>query len=340
MSLKELKTKSSGALADASSKPASTLQHNDGAPRRPVTAPGAAALMQPTIDALNERAKKAEMRAAELEERVKDLESTELPVAELEPNPWQPRRKFNQVAMEELANSISQIGLRQAIAVRRIVPPLDTGVQYQIIYGERRWRAHKLLGKASIEAKIVEASDEEMAIWALAENVDREDLEDYEVACAIRNAESQFQSRTRMADALGIVRSDFYRFLDFFKLPDFVLSDLECNPDLMSRRSASEVHSALQAGGDEAIERLRSLWVKVVERELPHSKLAASLAASQGKSSLPAGERDIRKLFIGKEQAGSITRDKNALTVKIRTAALSPSKEQQLREFVENLFKG
>ncbi len=338
MSLKDLKRKSESALE--------VLPANSGvgAPRRPITAPGATAMMQPTIDALNDRAKAAERRAAELDERVKDLEALAIPVASIGPNPWQPRCVFDETEIQKLADSILEVGLIQPIVVRR-VQTLDTdagGVQtldtYQLIAGERRWRAHKLLGKTEIKAAVIEAGNDDLAIMALVENMGKADLTDYEIAKAIRRAEIEFPNRKHMVQALGIERSDLYRYFAFDDLPADIKSDLDVNPHLLGRSAASAIQSMIRKYGDDAKSTVSKLWTRLKSGDLDQGKIAATVEATILRSDTQKTDRDIRKLFVGKEQAGSITRDASHLAIKIKVAALTPAMESELRAFVEKMF--
>jgi ParB family chromosome partitioning protein len=338
MSLKDLKRKSESALEVLPANPGS------GSPRRPITAPGATAMMQPTIDALNDRAKVAEKRAAELDERVKDLESLAIPVAAIGPNPWQPRCIFDETEIQKLADSILEIGLIQPIVVRR-VQSLDTetgSVQtldiYQLIAGERRWRAHKLLGKTEIKATIIEAGNDDLAIMALVENLGRQDLTDYEIAKALRRAEIEFPNRKHMVQALGMERSDLYRYFAFNDLPADIKGDLDVNPRLLGRSAASAIQSMIRKYGDDARNVVSKLWTRVKSGDLDQGKIAAAIEATILRGDTPKTDRDIRKLFVGKEQAGSLTRDASHLTIKIKVAALTSEKEAELRVFVERML--
>lgn len=349
MSLKSLREKSASALDGAQPK---ALVDSASTPKRPVTAPGATAMMQPTIDALNERTKAAELRAAELEAKVKDLESQALPVTVIEPNPWQPRRIFDQGEIERLALSIEEVGLIQPIVVRRkSVSNVDTPPPggaagnsvsnvdiYQLVAGERRLRAHHILGREAIKAVVVEVSDEDMALQALAENIDRLDLTDFEISKAIRSAQAQFKTVKRLAEAVGIGRTDLYRYLDFANLPAFVLEDLEQTPGVLGRAAASEIVRAIKQHGQPAVDALLKLWPRIKSGDLDQGKAVPTIAAVLERGSEAKTERDIRKLFVGKDQAGSITRDARKLQVTIKTAALTPEKEAELRAFVEKLF--
>jgi ParB family chromosome partitioning protein len=86
----------------------------------------------------------------------------------IDPNPYQPRRIFPQEELDQLASSIAEIGLLEPILLRK------NDDRYQIAAGERRWRAHKQLNKSSIEAIVTNISDSDMAIFAIAENVNRQ----------------------------------------------------------------------------------------------------------------------------------------------------------------------
>lgn len=289
----------------------------------------------------------------EYERRIAELEargSSMLAIASIRPNPWQPRRVFREEDIRALADSIAEVGLIQPIVVRRTVPPGDSSrlecktvppgdTVYELVAGERRLRAHNVLGLQEVKAVIIDAGDEDMAIMALAENLDREDLSDYEISIAIRRAEKEFPSRARMAKALGLVRSELYRYFSFSQLPAFVLQDLEVSPALLSRRSAEALVAALATHGDLALQALQTLWPQVRSGELDHPRLAGAVVNSSEKGKTVRTDRDIKKLFIGKEQAGSITRDADALTVKIKAAALSKDQESRLREFVQRLLQ-
>lgn len=104
-------------------------------------------------------------------------ELTTLPIAKVEPRKEQPREYFDEEALAELADSIEQFGLIQPIVVRK----LDTGY-YQIIAGERRWRASRMAGLSEVPVRIIEADDRRTAELALVENLQREDLNPIEEA--------------------------------------------------------------------------------------------------------------------------------------------------------------
>ncbi|WP_258570031.1 ParB/RepB/Spo0J family partition protein [Burkholderia sp. MBR-1] len=273
----------------------------------------------------------AQLRVQELEAEGK---SSEIPVAEISPNPWQPRRVFNEAKLSELGESIREVGLIQPIVVRRA----ESG--YQIVAGERRWRVHKMIGKETIKAVVIECSDQDMIVLALVENVDREDLADYEIALSIRRAEAEFPNRTRLAEALGFSRSGLYKFLAFDKLPEFIRRDLDLQPRALASNAAEQIVAALKKHGEKGEKAARELWPSVLSGSLDQGKFASAVIAmaTRNETSSSARERRIEKFFSGKAQAGSITKDVNSLTVKIKSGVLSEAQETRIRMLINELF--
>lgn len=262
-----------------------------------------------------------------------------LPVDQIDPNPYQPRRTFPQAELESLASSISETGLLQPISVRSV------GERYQIIAGERRWRAHKLLGRTSIEALVVPVEDGDMAILALAENIDREDLSDYEIGKALRQVENTFPTKKKLAESLGMNREDMYRYFAFEALPESILSRLDKNPRLLSRSAASELKRLLQqtehpelVGG-----LLEEAWSKLEAGELEQTKLAAHIAKELRSRVAPPnpnqGQSETRNITCKGKVVGSISADDKALVVKLKTKALSEDKREKLIQFIEELVE-
>lgn len=272
------------------------------------------------------------------QQRIQELESASdklmLPVSAIQPNPWQPRKIFSDEGLASLAESIREVGLVEPVVVRRA----DNG--YQLIAGERRLRAHVLLHEEEIRASVIDCSDQDMAVLALVENVGREDLTDYEIGQSLRRAEREFPTRTRMAEALGMSRKGLYRFLAFEKLPDFVRRDLDLNPRLLGGSAADEIVSAIKKHGAQGLKAARELWPAVVAGTLDQGKLAAAIGAQsdRGESEQNVSERSIEKIFSGKSHAGSITKDTNSFTVKLKTGVLSDAQETQIRELISQLF--
>ena len=140
---------------------------------------------------------------------------SEVPVSKIKANPHQPRREFAAEALNELAESIRQIGIIQPITLRK----MDDGT-YQIIAGERRWRASQMAGLSSIPAYIRTADDENMMQMALVENIQREDLNAIEIALAYQNLIEQYDlTQEKLSEKVGKNRATIANFLRLLKLP-------------------------------------------------------------------------------------------------------------------------
>lgn len=142
-----------------------------------------------------------------------------LPLREIEPDPEQPRKKFDEEALSGLAASIQENGLLQPIAVR----PKRIGTGYLIIAGERRWRAARLAGLTEVPVLIKDVTDEQAAALALIENLQREDLDPIEVAEGCRQLIEKYGlTQETAAKRLGKSRSAVTNSLRLLGLPEDV----------------------------------------------------------------------------------------------------------------------
>jgi len=143
------------------------------------------------------------------------VSTSEIEISKIEPNPYQPRTEFNQEALEELSASIKLLGLIQPITVR----PLPDG-RYQIISGERRFRASQMAGLATIPAYIRKTDDQGMLEMAIVENIQREDLDSIEVALSFqRLIEECNLTQEAMAERVGKKRATVTNYLRLLRLP-------------------------------------------------------------------------------------------------------------------------
>lgn len=148
---------------------------------------------------------------------------TRLRIAQIEPRADQPRRNFDTEALSQLADSIAQNGVLQPVLVR---PSTQTGF-YQLIAGERRWRASKMAGVSDIPAIIVEADELKAAQFALIENIQREDLDAWEEATAYERMIREFGlSQEELALSLGKSRSAVANALRLLDLPEEIVAML------------------------------------------------------------------------------------------------------------------
>ncbi|MFV0291326.1 MAG: ParB/RepB/Spo0J family partition protein [Mangrovibacterium sp.] len=132
----------------------------------------------------------------------------------IEANPFQPRTNFDEEALQDLAASIKHLGIIQPISLRRVSPD-----RYQIIAGERRFRASKLAGLKTVPAYIRDAKDEGMREMALVENIQREDLDAIEVALSYQQLIDEYNlSQETLSERVGKKRSTITNYLRLLKL--------------------------------------------------------------------------------------------------------------------------
>ena len=140
---------------------------------------------------------------------------SEIELAKITVNPNQPRREFDQTALQELADSIAEIGIIQPITLRKL-----SDDEYQIIAGERRYRASQKAGLKTIPAYIRTADDENMMEMALIENIQREDLNAVEIALAYQHLLDQYElTQERLSERIGKNRTTIANYLRLLKLP-------------------------------------------------------------------------------------------------------------------------
>lgn len=149
----------------------------------------------------------------------------QVPIEQIERNPDQPRTEFDVTALKELSDSIKTYGLIQPITVRHLPPN-----RFQIISGERRWRACKEAGLKEVPAYIRIANDQEMLEMALVENIQREDLNPIEVSITYRRLMEEFGlTQELLGDRVGKGRTTVTNYLRLLKLPAEIQSGLKNN---------------------------------------------------------------------------------------------------------------
>ena len=202
-----------------------------------------------------------------------------IPVDMIEPNPFQPRMSFDMVALEELASSIKTLGLIQPITVRRI-----TDKRYQIISGERRYKACRLAGMTTIPAYIRDANDQGMLEMAIVENVQREDLDPIELALSYRRLIDECQlTQDSLAARVGKKRATVANTIRLLKLPAKVQHDIK-----VGLLSAGHAKAILGVNEPEVQEQLCDLVIRdglsVRELETIVRKLQVDPNAARSKS--------------------------------------------------------
>lgn len=181
----------------------------------------------------------------------------QIPVNQIDPNPFQPRRQFSEVLLQELAESIKTHGILEPLVVRPA--RRENGMRYELVIGERRWRAAQLVGMEAVPALVRPVGDREMVQMALVENLQREDLNPLEQAEAYRRLVEEFQlSQEAVAAMVGRKRPTVANTLRLLELEPPIKEQILAG-DL------SEGHAKALLGMPPGAERVR-LAQMVVER--------------------------------------------------------------------------
>ena len=243
--------------------------------------------------------------------------ATMLSINEVEPNRNQPRKNFNEKALEELAKSIEQNGIIQPILVR----PMSDG-SYQLIAGERRWRAARMAGLHEVPVTIREMTDEEASVFALIENLQREDLNPVEEAEGLKSLiETYGFTQEEAADKVGKSRTAVTNTLRLLKLPSPVLQ-------MLGDGKISAGHARALLGLDEEKEMLR-IAEATVAQELSVRQVEKMVKyANQGEKAKPK-KRDKKRDNYYDEVEMALT---NVLGRKVKIY-LSPNGNKGTLEF-------
>lgn len=194
---------------------------------------------------------------------------SEIPLDKIYPNPDQPRRTFDEEALEELAQSIKEHGVISPITLRK-----DANNQYMIIAGERRFRASKIAGLDSIPAYIRTAKDEQVMEWALIENIQREDLDAIEIALAYQRLMDEYSlTQERMSERVGKKRATVANYLRLLKLPAEI--------QLGIKEKKIDMGHARAILGSSSPEQQLSIYKRILQNGLSVRKVEELVSASK-----------------------------------------------------------
>ncbi|WP_313339299.1 nucleoid occlusion protein [Sedimentibacter sp.] len=238
------------------------------------------------------------------------------------PNKNQPRKVFDDKSLEELSQSIKSYGIIQPITVRKIYDDI-----YELVAGERRLKAVKLLRMETIPAVVIEVKEEESAAMALIENLQREDLDFIEEAMAFERLTEDFGlNQTQLAEKLGKSQSTIANKMRILKLPESVKKELR-------EAKLTERHArALLKIEDEEI--LLSILEKIIKRDLNVSeteKLVNSIAEDLNIKKMK-DKRYVRNFINYKIYINTI---KNAYNEIVKTGIEAKFEQQESDEFIE-----
>lgn len=207
-------------------------------------------------------------------------------ISQIEPRKDQPRKNFELEALQQLADSIATHGLIQPVVVRESI-----GGYYEIIAGERRWRAAKMAGLTEIPVSVISADDKKASELALIENIQREDLNPIEEALAYKRLSEEYGlTQEKVAEAVGKSRSGVANSLRLLELPE------ECYR-LVADRVLSEGHAKVLMGIKEEEELVRAAAIvaekdlSVRDTEVLVKRINGALAAKEEEDVLEKEER-------------------------------------------------
>ncbi|OTG62406.1 ParB/RepB/Spo0J family partition protein [Acinetobacter silvestris] len=259
-------------------------------------------------------------------------------IIDIQPSPNQPRKIFDQQDIEDLATSIEEIGLLQPIAVRRVQD------KYELIAGERRLKAHQFLNKNTIEVIVIDASDEDVALLTLAENLKREDLTDYEIYVGLKSLNDKLKkNKQKLAKSLGMNREDMYKYLSFEKLPIEIIQDLEQKPNLLARTAATAIKKFLSDNEDNnqnAKKALLDAWKKLLTKDVEQTKLAmlADKILKQKDTKETVLTSIVHKIEYDGKVAGNIKFDQNTLKISLKMSEFADEDLQELEKLLKNML--
>ncbi|GMQ26805.1 ParB/RepB/Spo0J family partition protein [Algoriphagus sp. oki45] len=218
----------------------------------------------------------------------------EIPLTEIQVNPFQPRTHFDKEALEELAESIRVQGIIQPITVRKLAPN-----EYQLISGERRFQASKIAGLTQIPAYVRTANDQQMLEMALIENIQRENLNALEIAHSYQRLLAECNlKQEELGDRVGKNRTTVNNYLRLLKLPPTIQAAI--------RDQQLSMGHARALINVESVDRQLAIFKKAVEEELSVRKVEALVKALNSGES-PKSEKSssldpVRKYEMNKIQ--------------------------------------
>ena len=232
-----------------------------------------------------------------------------LPISSIEPNPDQPRTNFDEEALDDLAESIKQLGVIQPITVRKI-----SDDKYQIISGERRFRAAQKAGLSKIPSYIKTAEDETVMQMALVENVQREDLNAIEIALSYKAlTETQNLTQEKISSLVGKKRATVSNYLRLLKLP----AEIQIG---ISKKQIDMAHARALLSLDDPQKQLE-IYEKTISGNLSSHAVEAMV-----KDALEGGKKKREKKTLAPEYAEMRDRIQSKLNNKVELSCNNKGK--------------
>ncbi len=256
---------------------------------------------------------------------------SDVPLDQIVPNPWQPRASFDPEALEELTDSIRTLGIIQPLTLRKTGP-----ASYQIISGERRYRAALAAGLRSVPAYIRQADDAAMLEMAIVENIQREDLDAIETALSFQRLIDECNlTQEAMALRVGKKRATIANYLRLLKLPEEIQKALKIG-------KISAGHAKALLGTDDLAQQLK-LCENTIRNDWSVRQLEQKVQALSHPSAKTEAEtvEELPQVFYTlAEQVGRHFNDNVAVRRNAKgggTITIRFDNEQQVRDFLDDL---
>ena len=255
----------------------------------------------------------------------------EISISLIDPSPFQPRLRFDHEELARLADSIKEGTLSDPISVRE-----KSDARYELISGERRWRAHQFLGLKTIPVVLRSLDDRQSALMAIASNTVREDLSDFELGrCFKKTIDSgHVKSVAELSKIIGLSRQQIDRCLDFMKLPDEAINKLEHTPNCFGANCAEFFAGYVKNGYGDAVITAVNL---IVEEGFTEQKAMAWLK-NFATPEIPKKKKSPANvpLFYGKKHVGNAYLDHRKVVIDCHDGV----KPTELLEMVRGFFNG
>jgi ParB family chromosome partitioning protein len=265
------------------------------------------------------------------EPELQNLPHREISIALIDPSPFQPRLRFGHEELVRLADSIKEGTLSDPVSVRE-----KADGRYELISGERRWRAHQFLDVKTIPAVLRSLDDRQSALIAIASNTVREDLTDFELGRCFKKTLDcgHVQSVAELSKVIGLSRQQIDRCLDFMKLPDEAINKLEHAPNCFGANCAEFFAGYVKKGHGDAVVAAVNL---IVEEGYTEQKAMAWLRGFAAPEIPKKKKRPANvPLFYQKKQVGNAYLDRRKVVIDCHDGV----KPAELLDLVRGFFNG
>lgn len=263
-----------------------------------------------------------------------------LHVTQVRPNPFQHRTSFDAAGIADLTHSMKVNGQNQPIGVRK------RGDGYEIIFGERRWRAASGLEDKMVDAVVREISDTEMIFICLSENRDRKKAFDYETYRGIQFAIEDGQAPDDIMARMNLDRTTYYKYMAFGQLHPSIKDFVHANPGAIQRNDAMDISGVFQKFGQEipegAVETLIDLMQKYLKGEI---KSRGEILKRFKNSFVQKKQRNREKLnhdyslSVGGSKVGTMVKTPDEVRLTVFKTELPKDKFDELEKYINDFFK-